>query len=50
MKENIKGTLTPGKLAGLAILSKDIMSVPEQEILRTEVLMTMVGGRIVYPE
>jgi len=47
-EENIKGSLAPGKLADLTILSKDILSIPESEILETEVLMTVVGGRIVY--
>lgn len=47
-EEDIKGSLAPGKLADLTILSKDILSIPESEILETEVLMTIVGGRIVY--
>ena len=47
-EENIKGTLTPGKLADITILSRDILIIPEPEILQTEVLMTVVGGKIVY--
>jgi len=47
-EENIKGSLTPGKLADLVILSKDIFSIPEDEILTTQVDCTMVGGEIVY--
>jgi hypothetical protein len=47
-EEDIKGSLAPGKLADLTILSKDILSIPESEILETEVLMTIVGGRVVY--
>lgn len=47
-EENIKGTLTPGKLADITVLSGDILTIPEPEILQTEVLMTIVGGKIVY--
>ncbi len=42
------GTLEVGKLADLAVLSQDIFAVPAQSIAATQVLMTMVGGRIVY--
>ena len=47
-EDDVLGSLTPGKIADLAVLSKDIMSVPAQEILTTEALMTMVGGEIVF--
>lgn len=47
-EENTKGSITPGKYADLVVLSKDIMTVPEAEILDTKVVMTMVGGRVVY--
>jgi len=47
-EEDIKGSLTPGKLADITIISKDILSIPEPDILLTEVLMTIVGGKIVY--
>lgn len=46
--EKIKGSLTPGKLADITVLSKDIMTIPEDEILTTEVLYTIVGGRVLY--
>jgi predicted amidohydrolase YtcJ len=42
------GSLEPGKLADLAVLSQDIFSVSPRRIGATAVLMTMVGGRIVY--
>lgn len=48
-EENIKGTLTPGKLADIVVLSKDIMTVPEDEILQAKVVYTIVGGKVVYP-
>lgn len=49
-EEKIKGSLEKGKLADLTVLSKDIMRVPAPEILQTEVLMTVVGGKIVFEE
>lgn len=47
-QEKILGSLTPGKLADIAVLSKDIMTIPEEEIPGTSVVMTIVGGRILY--
>jgi predicted amidohydrolase YtcJ len=44
------GTLEPGKLADLAVLSQDIFTVPPEEIGRTRVVMTVVGGRTVYEQ
>jgi predicted amidohydrolase YtcJ len=43
-----RGALTAGRLADLAVLSKDVMSAPTEEIGGIESLLTMVGGRIVY--
>lgn len=42
------GSLEVGKLADLAVLSKDYMTVPIDQIGSTESLLTMVGGKIVY--
>jgi predicted amidohydrolase YtcJ len=47
-EEDIKGSLTPGKLADIVVLSKDIMTIPALEILETKVLMTILGGKIVF--
>jgi hypothetical protein len=44
-EEALKGSLTPGKLADVVILSKDIMTIPEDEIPTAEVLYTIVGAR-----
>jgi predicted amidohydrolase YtcJ len=47
-EENIKGTIEPGKLADLTVLSADIMKIPEPEILKTQCEMTVIGGEIAY--
>ena len=47
-EEDIKGSLTPGKLADVTVLSQDILTCPEQDIPATEVLYTIIGGEIVY--
>jgi predicted amidohydrolase YtcJ len=47
-EEDIKGSLTPGKLADIVVLSHDIMTVPDEEIRHTEVLYTILGGQIAY--
>jgi predicted amidohydrolase YtcJ len=46
--ENKRGSLEPGKLADLAVLTKDYMTVPTDQIGSIESLLTMVGGKIVY--
>ena len=46
--EDRRGSLEAGKLADLAVLSKDYMKAPIEEIGAIESLLTMVGGRIVY--
>jgi len=47
-EEDIKGSLEPGKLADVTVLSKDILEVPAEEILETKVLYTIVGGAVRY--
>lgn len=47
-EENLKGALKPGMLADITVLSKDILTVPEEDILTTEVEYTIVGGKIAY--
>ena len=42
------GSLAPGKLADLVVLSKDIMTVAPKEILTTTVTTTIIGGKIVF--
>lgn len=47
-EEDSKGSLTPGKLADITVLSKDILTIPAEEILNTEVEYTFVGGKLMY--
>ncbi len=47
-EEELKGSLTPGKLADITVLSKDILTIPEDEIPTTEVVYTIVGGKVAY--
>lgn len=46
--EGIKGSLKPGKLADVTVFSKDLLTVPEEEIPSTKVLYTIVGGQVAY--
>jgi predicted amidohydrolase YtcJ len=47
-EEEIKGSLTPGKLADVVVLSQNLLTVPEERIPETQVVMTIVGGEIRY--
>ncbi|MEN6561554.1 MAG: amidohydrolase family protein [Acidobacteriota bacterium] len=44
----LKGSLAPGKLADITVLSRDIMTCPEADIPGTEVLYTIVGGKVLF--
>jgi predicted amidohydrolase YtcJ len=46
--ESEKGSITKGKLADLTVLSQDIFAVPVPELPKTQSILTVVGGRIVY--
>jgi len=43
-----KGTLAPGQLADLAILSQDIFAVPAERLAATRSVLTLVGGEVVF--
>jgi hypothetical protein len=47
-EENLRGSIEVGKLADFTVLSADIMTIPEMEILKTHCVMTVIGGEIVY--
>jgi predicted amidohydrolase YtcJ len=47
-EEHKKGTLAPGQLADMAVLSADYFSVPDDEIKRIESVLTLVDGKIVH--
>jgi predicted amidohydrolase YtcJ len=47
-EEKIKGSIEPGKLADFTVLSKDIYRVDPKEVLTTEALYTILGGKIVF--
>ena len=47
-EEKLKGSLEPGKLADITVLSKDIMTIPEDQIMTADVIYTIVGGKVVF--
>jgi hypothetical protein len=47
-EEHLKGSITPGKLADIAVLSADIMAIPAEQIPAARVDLTIVGGRVAY--
>ena len=47
-EENLKGQLKTGMLGDITVFSKDIMTVPEAEILKAEIDFTIVGGKVAY--
>jgi predicted amidohydrolase YtcJ len=49
-QENVKGTITAGKLADLVLLSSDIFKIDPKDIEKVKVLLTIVDGRVVYEE
>ncbi len=46
--ENRKGMIKPGFLADIVIVDKDLLTIPEEEIMKTKVDYTIVGGKVVY--
>jgi hypothetical protein len=47
-EEAIKGSISAGKLADFTIYNQDLMTVPEDEILKTQIAMTIFDGKVVY--
>ena len=48
MRENVLGSLEPGKWADFVVLDRDYLTIPEQDIANIRVLMTAVGGKVVH--
>ena len=49
-EENLKGSITPGKLADLVVLSQNIVTISADKIMDTKVEMTFVGGKLRYTQ
>jgi predicted amidohydrolase YtcJ len=47
-EEEHKGSLTPGKLADFVVIDRDLFAIPADQIKDAKVLLTVVGGRVVY--
>ncbi|MGI8656691.1 MAG: amidohydrolase [Pyrinomonadaceae bacterium] len=47
-EEKEKGRLQPGMLADLVVHSRDLLTIKPEDILRTEALMTILGGKVIY--
>ena len=47
-QENEKGSITPGKLGDIVVISDDLFTIPSARIKDADVVMTIVGGKIVY--
>ena len=47
-EEKSKGSLETGKLADITVLSRDILSIPEDQIMATDVVYTIVGGKVAF--
>ena len=49
-QENVKGTISTGKLADLVLVSRDVFKIDPKEIENVKVTLTMIDGRVVYEE
>jgi predicted amidohydrolase YtcJ len=49
-QEDVKGTIEVGKLADFSIFDQDLMSIPEEKILESKNILTVVGGKVVFQE
>jgi hypothetical protein len=47
-EENIKGSITPGKLADMVVLSDDLLKSPPEQLKDIRVEMTIIDGRVVW--
>jgi len=49
-QDDIKGSIESGKLADIVVLSDDVFTISPKKILNTKVIMTILGGKIIYEE
>lgn len=49
-EDHLKGSLQVGKFADITVFDQDLITVPDQELLNTSVVMTIVGGKVVYQQ
>jgi predicted amidohydrolase YtcJ len=47
-EEDVKGSLSPGKYADVTVLTADLLAVPDDDIGKTKVAMTIVAGKVAY--
>ncbi len=47
-EENLKGSIEVGKLADFTVFSQDLMTMPDNQLLKTKIEMTIVGGKVLY--
>jgi hypothetical protein len=50
LRENSMGSIEPGKVADFAVLNRDYLTVPEDEIGRIDPVLTVVGGKFIYTD
>ncbi|MBC7688984.1 MAG: amidohydrolase family protein, partial [Aquabacterium sp.] len=48
--EKEKGTLMPGMVADVVVLSQDIFSIPKEQLPATKSVLTIINGKVVYQE
>jgi len=47
-RQQVQGSITPGKWADIIMLSRDIFEIPSAEIANVEVLLTIFDGQVIY--
>ena len=50
VQDDIRGTLEVGKLADITVFDKDLMTIPEEEIMSAKNVLTILDGKIVFQD